>query len=374
MTAAGEGRRLRLLHVFDRFDADARGRRRAALINHFGPALTHAVAVGDPAVTAALDHISGPIPTLQIELPGLGGGYGPLRLQGLAKAMRGNDLILTYGAGAIGAVLAHSLFGPRLNLPQLVHHEDGDDAIGAGGSATRMLALSRAQALVVESPAMERIALERWRQPRGKVHLIPPGVDTAATIAKPRRDVLPRVIKRPGELFLGARAALGADAMTLLPLLAALPPEWHLVILGEGPGREALLAEAVRLELGDRLHLPGAIAGSARILGLFDLYAATGGEDRLALIEAMAAGLPIVGVAGEGGAATVGEANQPFLPGPDDRPASVAAAATLARDRNLRAAVAAENRTRARTLFDQRTAFERHAALYARVLRRASFP
>ena len=84
-------------------------------------------------------------------------------------------------------------------------------------------------------------------------------------------------------------------AMALLvAAFAALPPEWHLVICGEGPERQAILTEAEALGIEARVHLPGNV-DPARVVGLFDIFALSSASEQfpLSVVEAMAAGLAL---------------------------------------------------------------------------------
>lgn len=383
MSERPRGRPLRLLHVHSSFDPGGKELRTVQLINAFGKGVMHTIASAVPGATGAMRHIARGIPVFQINLAGLGGRPGPLKLRALAQAMKPYDLILTYNWGAMNAVLAHSAFGPSLELAGLIHHEDGFNADEAAGlkparNAYRILALSRAQALVVPSTVLRNIALETWRQPADKVHLIPNGVATARFAAKPRRDVLPRLIKRPGELWLGTFAGLRAvkNLPRLVRAFATMPEPWHLVIAGEGPESAAILAEAERCHVADRVHLTGFIADPASLIGLFDLYALSSDSEQapISVIEAMAAGLAVASPAVGDVAAMLGPANQPYVTPPGDEAALAAALSELADAPRLRKAIGMENRARARAEFGEETMVSRHAALYAGVMGRERFP
>lgn len=374
---------VRLLHIHGRFDDEAAALRTVAIANRFGPACAHSIVSRDPGATAAARRIARGIPVLQLNMPRLAGRPSLRGARELAAGMRGYDLVLTHGTAALNAVFARTLFGPMLSLPPLVHHEDGlepDESERGSGwrNAFRMLALARAQALVVTTPALEALALAAWKQPREKVHRIASGIDTRAFDRKPARTALPRLIKRPGELWLGTLATLhpGADLPALVRAFAIMPEPWQLVIVGEGPGRDAIAAEAARLDLSHRVHLIGAVPDPAVALGLFDLFALTSAQAQppTALVEAMSAGLAVAGPVADDTAATVASANGPFLTGPGDEAGLADALASLAADPRRRRTIGAENRTKARAEYDESAMAGRYAALYAQVLGRPQFP
>ena len=376
-------RPLRLLHVHSSFDPGGKELRCVQLINRWGPAAAHSIVSATPGAMAAARSIARGIPVLQLNLPGLSGWPGPRKLQALAAAMRGYDLILTYNWGAMNAVMAHSAFGPGLGLAPLVHHEDGFNADEADKLKTsrnlfRMLALARAQALVVPSQRLEAVALRVWNQPREKVHRIANGIDLRSYAAKPKRDALPRLIKRPHELWLGTFAGLRAvkNLPQLVRAFAALPDPWQLVIAGEGPERAAILAEAERLGVADRVHLAGFVADPASAIGLFDLFALSSHSEQfpVSVVEAMAAGLAVASPAVGDIAAMVSPENAAFIVAPGDEAALAEAIGRLAADPARRAAIGAANRAKARAEFDAATMVERYAQVYGGVMGRASFP
>ena len=315
--------------------------------------------------------------------PPLAGRFGIRRLQVLARAMRGFDLILTYNWGAMDAAMAHALFAPSLGLAPLVHHEDGFNADEAqrlkpARNWYRRLALARASALVVPSRQLEQVALTTWHQPPAKVCRIANGIDTGAYGKPARADVLPRVIKRPGEKWLGTLAGLRPvkNLPRLVRAFAAMPEDWHLVILGEGPERQAIMDVAIALGVVHRLHLPGHVPDPAAAIGLFDMFALSSDSEQapLSVIEAMAAGLAVASTDVGDVAAMVIDANRPFIVAPGDEAALGHALADLAGDEARRRAVGEANRLRARAEFDEAGMTARYAEVYARALGRENFP
>src|SRR5690606_545798 len=96
--------------------------------------------------------------------------------------------------------------------------------------------------------------------------------------------------------------------------------EWQLVIAGEGPEREAILAEAARCGIEHRVHLPGFVADPARAAALFDLFALSSHSEQapISVIEAMAAGLAVAAPRVGDIAAMVASDNGPYLTAPGD--------------------------------------------------------
>ncbi|MCW1430451.1 glycosyltransferase family 4 protein [Novosphingobium sp. JCM 18896] len=375
---------MRLLHLHSSFGTGGKELRAAKLMNAFGKGVTHTVVSAVPDAMGAAAAIDRQIPVAYPkDFPPLAGLLRPGRLQRIAQAMKGFDLILTYNWGAMDAVMAHTLFRDLHGLPPLVHHEDGfneDEAVQRKRSRNwyRRIGLGRASALVVPSQRLETIALSEWHQPEGRVVRIANGIDTAAYAKKPKPDALPRVIKRPGEKWLGTLAGLRAvkNLPRLVRAFADLPDEWQLVILGEGPEREVIRAEALRLNVAHRVHLPGFVADPAKAVGLFDLFALSSDSEQfpISVVEAMAAGLSVVSTDVGDVAGMLVEDNRVFVTPVGDEPALAASLTRLASDEALRRGIGEANRARARAEYDEKAMVATYRGVYARALGRASFP
>lgn len=387
MTRAAGGRPrtpLRILHLHSTFSPGGKELRSARLINAFGPGLAHAIVSGEPGEMGADQHISPSIPvSYPTKFPSLLGLPTPGRLQRLARAMGDYDLVLTYNWGAMDAVMAHTLFRDVFALPPLIHHEDGFNADERHRrklrrNLYRRVALGRVNGLVVPSERLEEIALVDWAQPIGRVTRIANGVDTGAFARKPRPDALRGVIKRPGEHWVGSLAGLRPvkDLPALVRAFAPLPEFWQLVIVGEGPERAAIRAEAERLGIAHRVHLPGFVAQPHRFIGLFDLFALSSQSEQfpISVLEAMAAGLPVAAPDVGDIRAMVAEENRPLIVPCDDPAPLGGAIAELADNPALRERIGRANRTRARAEFDETTMIAAYRRLYASALGRAGLP
>ena len=375
---------MRLLHLHSSFHAGGKELRAARLINAFGPQVEHVIVSAMPdalgASAAILDSIGVSYPD---DFPSLTGKPLPGRLKRLAAAMQGFDLVLTYNWGAMDGAMAHMLFADHLKLPPLVHHEDGfneDEAVRLKTSRNwyRRIALARASALIVPSERLEAIALGAWQQPRGRVRRVANGIATRAFGRAAKPDVLPRLIKRKGELWLGTLAGLRTvkNLPRLVRAFSGLPDEWQLVILGEGPERAAIKAEALRLGLGHRVHMPGFVGDPTKVTGLFDLFALSSDSEQfpLSVVEAMAAGLAVAAPVVGDVANMVAQENRPFIvpAAPDGLLAE--AIAHLAAYPQLRASIGAANQARARAAFDEAQMIASYRQIYAKALNLASFP
>lgn len=368
-----------ILHLHSTFAAGGKELRSVQLINAFAGKARHTIVSAEPQRLEAAQRIArGVAVTLQPDFPSLNGKPWPGRLQKLAKAMQPFDLVLTYNWGAMDAVLAHTLFKDALGLPPLIHHEDGFDEselnrLKPSRTWYRRIALGKAAGLVVPSERLEEIALVDWQQPLGRVKRIPNGIDTKAFAMRPKPDAL-RLIKRPGENWVGTLAGLRTikNLPRMVRAFAPLPEEWQLVILGEGAARDAIRAEADRLGINHRVHLPGAVADPARVIGLFDIFALSSDSEQfpLSVVEAMAAGLPVAAPAVGDIALIVSDANATFVTPPGDEDALADVLRQLADSRPLRETVGEANRRKAQAEFDQQRMIATYRRLYGSAMRR----
>ena len=344
------------------------------LINAFGRQLSHAIVSADPEAYGASALIrQGLDVRYPREFPSLRGKPWPKRLYSLASAMKDYDLVLTYNWGAMDAVMAHTLFHDALGLPPLIHHEDGfnedeQDRLKTSRNWYRRIALGKTSGLVVPSEVLEGIALETWQQPIGRVKHIPNGIGTKRFATKPKRDALRGVIKHKGEFWVGTLA--GLRAVKNLPMLARamanLPEQWQLVIVGEGPDADAIRDAAEAAGISHRVHLPGFAAEPHKFVGLFDIFALSSRSEQfpLSVVEAMAAGLPIVAPDVGDIAAMVADENADVIVPRDDEEALAERLLALAKDAQMRSRIGEANRLKARAQFDEAKMIASYRRLY----------
>ncbi len=350
-----------LLHVFSTFAVGGPQMRFAAIANQCGDRLRHAVVAMD-GVLAARERLD---PGLGVTFPpvlvGKGDLAGNLRRFAAVLGTLRPDLLVTYNWGSIEWAMANVLMRRRH-----VHIEDGFGPEERSRQLprrvlTRRLVLRRT-AVVLPSRTLFGIARDVWRLPERRLRYIPNGIDLARfTPAPPGAPGAPPVI--------GTVAALRAEK-NLARLLAALAqlPAARLVIVGDGPERGRLAAQAAALGIAGRVTFAGAQADPAAAYRGFDLFALSSDTEQmpLSVLEAMASGLAVAATDVGDVAAMLAAANRPFVVAQDAGALAAALAALLA-DPARRAAIGAANRARAEAEFDAARMLAAYAELFGAV-------
>ena len=375
---------VRILHLHSSFHLGDAQSRTVRLMNHFGNQAEHTVlsAVSDAFGAAdALDRrVKVNFP--KDAAPSLTGMPSMGRYRRLAAYMKKFHLVLSYNFGAMDGVMAHTLFTRGMKLPPLIHHEDGFeqdevDKLKWHRNWFRTIALQRADALVVPSKTLEHIARTVWHQPLEKIARFPNGIDTEHYNRRPQRGSFPGFQKRDGEIVVGTIADLRSvkNLPRLLRAVAAADANIRLAIVGEGPDRDVIMAQATRLGIADRVMMPGYLRDPARFIRLFDIFALSSDSEQypISLVEAMTSALPIVSTDVGDVRNIVSRENRPFIVARDDEGALASAIASLAKDAALRATLATANRILACSQYDEDTMFARYRQLYGSAMKRADF-
>ena len=368
---------IHILHLHSSFSLGGKEARAVRLMNAFGDSARHTIVSGVPDQLGARGSIDKNVRyEIAQDPPSLTGRPSVARYEALAKYMRRFDLVLTYNWGAIDGVMARRVF-PR-GAPPLVHHEDGFNADEAKGlkierNIYRRIALGAAHALVVPSKTLANIAQSTWKQPEKRVVRIENGIDTALYARKTEPRAIPGFVRDRKEVVIGALAGLRAvkDLPLLVRACGGLSGRFRLVIVGEGPEREAILAAARAMGIADRVVLAGFLDRPYRFVGDFDIMALSSKSEQfpISVVEGMAAGLPIVSTPVGDVARMVSAENAPFVTGADEVLLRDALQA-LVSDADLRARVGAANRAKAQAAYDERVMLARYRALYAEAMGR----
>ncbi len=178
----------------------------------------------------------------------------------------------------------------------------------------------------------------------------------------------------PDALVVGVVARLQegkghADLLAAFPKVRAQIPQARLLLVGEGPLRPPLEAQAARLGLEGAVTFTGFRADVDRLLTALDLFVLPSLSEGfgLAILEAMRAARPVVATA----VAAIPEIVVPdetgLLVPPADADALAAAMITLLRAPGRRTAMGRAGRARALSEFGVEKMVEATAAVYARV-------
>jgi L-malate glycosyltransferase len=366
---------MKILHCHSTFSLGGKEARAVRLMNIFGEAAEHVILSAVPGALGAREAID---PGVRVSFPGdnappLYGKPSFARYDRLSRYMQQFDLVLTYNWGSMDVVGARRIFAPLRKLPRLIHHEDGFNVsesvrLNRKRSLFRRLMLPAAEYLVVPSRKLETIARNIWRQPVKRLVRIPNGILLERYRHPPVEGNIPGFIGAPGDVIVGTLAGLRGvkNLPRLVRAVAAQPPHVKLVIVGEGPEHEKIIAEARRLGIAERVLLPGFLAEPHRYIGHFDIFALSSDSEQfpISLVEAMAAGLPVVSTHVGDVSAMVAAENKPFIVPVDNEPGFAAALAELVADKDKRETIGAANRTTAFRDYDESAMVEAYRKLY----------
>jgi len=372
-------RPVNILHLHSTFSLGGKEARAVRLMNAFGDRARHTIVSSMDGQYGARDAIAKGVDyEIAQNPPPLTGSPSVKRYEAIAAYMRRFDLVLTYNWGAIDGAMARRVSSK--GVPPLVHHEDGFNADEAKGlkaerNIYRRFALTKAAALVVPSETLEDIALKTWKQPRERVHRIANGIATARYAIPPKPNAIPSFKRKPGELVIGTLA--GLREVKNLPLLVrafgGMSSRARLVIVGEGPERQAILDAAERMGVADQLVMPGFLPNPHDYIGLFDIMALSSKSEQfpICVLEGMAAGLPIVSTPVGDILKMVAPENSSFIERRDQEVLIRDALESLAQATpEGRKALGELNRRKAVAEYDEATMIARYAQLYGSVIGR----
>jgi glycosyltransferase involved in cell wall biosynthesis len=339
-----------LLHVFPSFDIGGAQARFAALAALLGDNYAHTViSLSGRCGAAALLPPGAPVAFLEPPAAGAGPLQRLTAYRDLLKRLS-PELLVTYNWGAMEFAWAN------LGLVPHLHMEDGFGPEEASRQLARRVwgrrvGLAYSQ-LVVPSETLFELALRRWRLPPGRVRHIPNAVPSQHGYATRLEDLgLPLP---PGRTRIAWAGALRAEKnpLRLLQAFAPLRDQAILVVIGDGPERDRMLAEAARLGVGDSLQLVGRRSDARDLIMQCDLLALSSDTEQMPLVvlEAMDAGLAVASVDVGDVRRMLAEENRPYVTPLDPVPLGRALAA-LVESPAMRRAIGEANRRRARSVY-----------------------
>lgn len=327
--------------------------------------------------TATLDGI--PIAYVRYVAPprpwsyGAWGAYAAPALKRALAELRARwpfDLVHAHYAAPAGDAVRRAGAG-REGVPFVVSSHGGDVLATAHRSAyaQRIVERAFAQAALVlaNSAGTARRCRELGARETAVVHLgadLPPA---PATAPDPER---PPTLVTVGHLIARKRHA---DVIEALARLADGHPRLRYVIVGDGPERERLRALAVERGVADRVELTGQLppAQARARAAQADLFVLPSVDEAfgVAYVEAMAAGVPAVGCAGEDGPEEIAAHGDGLVRVPPRDPAALASALDrLLRDDAQRARLGAAARATVEREFTWEACGRATVAAYERAL------
>lgn len=190
----------------------------------------------------------------------------------------------------------------------------------------------------------------------GTIDVVPSGIELPPPLDPKSRAELRRSLNASDQDVVAITVAALADGKGHRELLDAMPPNLTLWVAGDGPLRGAL--EAAARPLGGRVQFLGFRADISSLLRAADCFVLATRSEGLgsSILEAMAAGLPVVATRVGGIPEIVAEGRTGILVAPDDPTGLANALARMAGDRGLREEMGRGAEERAASFSADRTA------------------
>jgi glycosyltransferase involved in cell wall biosynthesis len=293
------------------------------------------------------------------------GGADPRALWSITRVIRGFDVVHCHDAHA----LQQAIIPAKLHRTKII-------AARRVPFTTSAFKWNLADRVVAVSDTVRQVlfksGIDRWR-----VRVIHSGTDLNETrsvepLQPPMREQL-RLAR--GAFVIGNAALFVAwKGQLTIPPAAALLPDVHWFVAGDGPLKADIEAAIARYDVGERVHLLGWLRDARQLLKEVDAYVSTSTEDGLgnSVTESLALRVPILSADAGGGAEIVRpvqERTQAVL-FEAGNPQSLAQAVQKLREPGVRESVIAAQDERFADFAIERTAAAT-LDLYQEVVRRA---
>ncbi|MEM6536525.1 MAG: glycosyltransferase family 4 protein [Pseudomonadota bacterium] len=366
---------MKLLHAFSTFAIGGSQARFAQLVDRLGNGYHHHVTAMDADVAGfpALEIVTCPERLTPFTLPVQKTGSISLdNVRQFSRTLQDQNVdgLCTYNFGSIEWSIANRFINKKPHL----HFEDG---FGSDESLTkqlrrrvfgRRLAIGSKTTIVVPSKGLEGLARDRWGFKDQQIRRIPNGVDVQRFYSPPGGRSFRT---HPDEIIVGTIGALrpeknyGRLLRAFQKASADLP--LRLIVVGDGAERSALEALASTLEIDDRIVFCGSVSDAQNYYCGFDIFALSSDTEQLPMtvLEAMAAGKPVLSTDVGDIQDTVSEENHRFISPLDDETALVHGMKVLAASSSLREHIGSQNASRAQSVFSIDTMMDRYSDLLA---------
>ena len=339
------------------------------VINHFGNHFRHTIIALDGNLDAAERLFSGTeISLITPTRQKVGIIYDTVSAALTLRRVQ-PDLLITYNWGSIEWAIANRIVPSASHI----HFEAGFGKEEADIQLRRRVlcrrwALARCARVVVPSRRLQQIARDSWRLPADIVSYLPNGVDVERFSA-PACDASLGFARRSDELIVGTIAPLRPEKnigrlLRVFEMLDTSLPV-RLVVAGDGVERGTLEQLAQELGISDRVAFTGQVLPEHVMCG-FDVFALSSDTEQMpnAVLEAMAARLPVASVDVGDVKDMVCEDNQDFIVARDDSVGFATAIQRLLREPATRQRLGDQNRQRAIAEFSLQRMFDRYSELF----------
>lgn len=303
-----------ILHVFPTFAVGGSQMRFAALANRFGRRYRHVIVAMDGNTECRQRLHYG------LDVTFIDAGRRPRDtfssvqwFRALLQKLKPERLV-TYNWGSIECAVAGAV-----GLVPHIHIEDGFGPEEASGQLLRRVMtrrfVLRRSTVVLPSQNLFRLARDVWRLPVRALRYIPNGVD-CARFGKP--GIVPLPMEGVGPVI-GTVAALRPEKnvprlVEAFALVRRTQP-CQLLIVGDGPERAGLEKMVRAMGLSGAVTFTGYRNDTERAYAAMSVLALSSDTEQMptSVLEAMAAGLPVVSTDVGDVGAMVSDANRPFI-------------------------------------------------------------
>jgi L-malate glycosyltransferase len=302
----------------------------------------------------------------------------PVLLASIAEAVRAKrpDIVHAHN----WSVSVYGIVGARLGGAKKVIYEAAGRELPEGPTP-RQRALMRSLAPLVDrftsvADFLSDELRSAWAAPHDRVITMPTGVDLARIDAVSKASQRARFGVPEGAIVVGSLGMIRAvkrieDLIDAAGIVARQDPRIVLLAIGNALRiePEELRARARSVGLGDRFILPGRVEDSHAAVHAIDVFVSSSEfEGRSnAIIEALAAGIPVVATAVGGSPELVTDGENGFLVPPRDVLKLAAAIERLTRDAELRARLSQNAKVGARARYDEREMVRAYSELFRSV-------
>ena len=296
----------------------------------------------------------------------------PAYARGVGRLLREKRFDLVHAhiyASAVAAAIATRRTGPRLVITE---HTEAAWQTWWTRRVSRW-AHGRASHTIAVSTPIRRRLIGKDRVPHERISLIPNAVIPADDDPPDLSGTLPDGWLEGPLVGVVARLQPEKGVATFLKAAARVSkasPEARFLVVGDGPLREELLGLAGRLGMEDRVRFLGYRTDARALIGLLDVLVVpslTEGSP-LIVLEAMAAGVPVVASAVGGIPDQARHGEEGLLVPPGDPEALAGAMGELLRDPSRARLLGAAGRRRTENEFSHETLVRRIEGIYRAVL------